>query len=110
MKTFLQRNIILFGQTVLAMTALAAFLLLGAAPRAKADNDNCQHRIANADHKLHVAAEKHGWNSSQAAHARAQLHEAREHCWSTYHKWWDEDSHRWHTEHDWDDHDHDDRH
>jgi hypothetical protein len=110
MKTFLQENIRLFGQTTLATAAMGAFLLFGAAPRAAAEYEDCQHRIAKADHRVHEAAEHHGWNSSQARHARAQLHEAREHCWGRYHRWWDEDGHRWRTVHDWDEHDHDERH
>ena len=106
MKTLLARNITLFGNTVLA-AALGGFLLLAGTPRAFADHDDCQRRIARADHRLHEATEHHGWNSRQAERARHELHEAREHCWSRYHRWWDEDSHRWHTERDWDDHDHD---
>ena len=109
MKTFLPRNINRIGQSMLCAAALAAFMLIGAAPRAFADND-CQRRIARADHRVHEAAEHHGWNSPQAQHARAKLHEAREHCWGHYHKWWDEDGHRWRTDRDWDDHDHDERH
>ena len=107
MKTFLSRGIRLIGRTVLAAAALGGILLLGAAPRAAADDDSCRHRLVKADHRLHEAAEHHGWNSPQAENARHELHEAREYCWSKYHKWWDEDGHRWHTEHDWDDHDHD---
>jgi len=89
--------------------AIAAFLLFSAAPRTVANESECQHRIVKADHKLHEAAEHHGWDSPQAEHARQDLREAREYCWSTYHRWWDEDGHRWHTDRDWDDHDHDHR-
>jgi hypothetical protein len=107
MKSFLSRNMKRFGRVVLATAALGGFLLLGAAPRAVADDDSCRHRLVKADHRLHEAAEHHGWNSPQAEHARHDLHEAREYCWGKFHKWWDEDGHRWHTERDWDDHDHD---
>ena len=110
MKTFLHRNIKLIGKSMRCAAALAAFLLIGAAPRALADDDDCQQRIAKADHKLHQAGEHHGWNSSQAEHARHELAEAREHCYSKYHKWWDEDTHSWHTDHDWNEHDHDEHH
>ena len=111
MKPFLHRNIKMIGQSVLCAAALAAFLLIGATPRAYAESEGeCQRNVAKADHRVHVAAQKHGWNSEQANHARHELAEAREHCWGTHHKWWDEDGHRWHTEHDWDEHDHDDRH
>lgn len=98
-------------KTLLAGATLAAFLLFTGAPPSRADDDDCQRRIARADHKLHEAVEHHGWDSRQADHARHELHEAREHCWSRAHRWWDEDGHRWHTDRDWDDHDHDhDRH
>ena len=107
MKSFLMRSRKRVGKGVLAMAALGGFLLLGAAPRAIADDDACRHRLVKADHRLHEAAEHHGWNSPQAERARHDLHEAREFCWSKFHKWWDEDGHRWHTDHDWDDHDHD---
>ena len=97
----------LFGKVALAAT-LAGALGFVASPRAFADQyERCQHRIANADHKLHEAIEHHGRNSSEAEHWRHELHEARERCWGEYHRWWDEDGHRWHTDRDWDDHDHD---
>jgi hypothetical protein len=101
-----------FGKTMLAAAALVGMLAFAGAPRASAENyDKCQRRIAKADHKLHEAAEHHGWNSKQAGRARQELHEAREHCWNENHRWWDEDGHRWHSDRDWDDHDHDhDRH
>jgi len=107
MKSFLSRSMKRFGKVVLAAAALGGFLVLGATPRAVADDDACRHRLVKADHRLHEAAEHHGWNSPQAEHARHELHEAREYCWGKFHKWWDEDGHRWHTERDWDDHDHD---
>jgi len=69
--------------------------------------DDCQRRIAKADHKLHEAVEHHGWESPQAERWRHELREARAYCWEHSHRWWDEDGRRWHTEHDWDDHDHD---
>jgi hypothetical protein len=101
-----------FGKAMLAGAALAGLLAFGAVPRASAeDYDACQRRVAKADHKLHEAAEHHGWNSRQADRARHDLREARERCWNERHRWWDEDGHRWHTDRDWDDHDHDrDRH
>ena len=101
-------NYLRFGKATLAAVALTGFLALTGAPRLRADDDNhCQRRVAKADHKLHEAAEHHGWNSRQAEHARYELRQAREHCWNGYHKWWDEDGRRWHTDRDWDDHDHD---
>ena len=77
----------------------------GAAP-VRADED-CQKRIIRADHKLHEAAEHHGWDSPQVAKYRHELAEARAWCWEHSHRWWDEDGHRWRTDRDWDDHDHD---
>jgi hypothetical protein len=91
------------GKLLLASAALAGFLLFTGAPRVRADESECQHRIVKADHKLHEAVEHHGWDSREAEHARHDLQGAREYCWSTYHRWWDEDGHRWHTDRDWDD-------
>lgn len=106
MQTKLQSRIFGAGKVTLAGATLAGFLLSGGAPRLRADDD-CQHRIAKADHRLHEAIEHHGRESRQADHARAELREARENCWNHAHRWWDEDEHRWRTERDWDDHDHD---
>jgi hypothetical protein len=94
-------------RTALAAVTLAGALMLIGAPAVRADEKACQKRIAKADHRLHEAVERHGWQSRQAVNARQQLHEAREYCWSHAHRWWDEDGHRWHTDRDWDDHDHD---
>lgn len=107
MDSILRRSFIKLGKTILSTAVLGGFLLFAGAPRAVADEANCQRRIAKADHKLHEAAEHHGWNSPQAEHARRVLREVREDCWNRYHKWWDEDGRRWHTDRDWDDHDHD---
>jgi hypothetical protein len=77
-----------FSRAVLATGAWLGIAAFTGTPGALADNDGrCQRRIAKADHKLHEAAEHHGWNER--------------------HRWWDEDGHRWHTDRDWDDHDHD---
>ena len=92
-----------FWKLILAGAALAGFLVFTSAPPVRADERECQHRLAKADHKVHEAVEHHGWDSSQAEHARHELREAREYCWKTNHKWWDEDDHRWHSDRDWDD-------
>ncbi len=97
----------LFGKTALAAVALIGFLMFTGAPRLRADRDDCQRRVARADHRLHEAIEHHGYRSEQAERRRHELHEARERCWSARHRWWDEHEHRWHTERDWDDRDHD---
>ena len=89
----------------LATFALLAVLLAFGAPRARAND--CQERIRHADHALHEAAAKHGWDSPQAADRRRELNEARAYCWEHGHRWWDEDEHRWRSEHDWDERDHD---
>jgi len=101
-----------WGRTALAAAALAGALMFTGAPVVRADDEgSCQRRIAKADHRLHEAAERHGWQSRQAENARHQLREAREYCWTRAHRWWDEDGRRWHADRDWDDHDHDrDRH
>src|SRR5256885_14181483 len=93
------------GKTLLASSALAGFLLF-TAPRVPADQQECQERIAKADHKLHQAIQRHGYNSRQANHERSELREARERCWTTYHRWWDEDERRWRSDRDWRDDDH----
>jgi hypothetical protein len=90
----------------LTAAALAGLLMFAGAPRLRADDD-CQRRIAKADHRLHEAIEHHGYRSEEAEHRRRDLHELRERCWKANHRWWDEHEHRWHAEHDWDDHDHD---
>ena len=92
-----------FGQLLLTGMSLAGFLFLVDPPRVLANEAECQHRVSKADHRLHEAIEHHGWNSPQAEHARHELREAREYCWSTHYRWWDEDDRRWHTDHDWDD-------
>jgi hypothetical protein len=93
-------------RAVLSASALGAALFFAGATPLRADDD-CQKRIARADHKLHEAAERHGWNSPQAAKWRHELAETRAWCWEHSHRWWDEDGHRWRTDRDWDDHDHD---
>jgi hypothetical protein len=93
-------------RALLAAAALAGFLMFLGAPQLRADDD-CQRRIAKADHRLHEAIEHHGYRSEQAERRRKELHEVRERCWNAKHRWWDEHEHRWHTDRDWDDHDHD---
>ena len=97
----------LIRKAVLAAAVLAGFLMFTAVPLVRADEHDCQRRIARADHKLDVAVERHGWRSHQADAARRQLHDERERCWAAVHRWWDEHDRRWHTERDWDDRDHD---
>src|ERR1700751_171871 len=91
------------GKRILAIAGFASFLLFTGAPRGRAGEHECQERIAKADHRLHEAVEHHGWDSKQAEHARHELQEACEYCYTTYHSWWDEDDHRWHSYRDWDD-------
>ncbi len=68
----------LFGQAALATAALGGFFLFAGAPSAKADN--CQRRIAHAEHELGEAIEDHGYYSRQADHWRYERHEAYEAC------------------------------
>jgi hypothetical protein len=96
----------LFGKVVLAAAALTGYLVFLGAPQLRADDD-CQRRVASVDRKLHEAIERHGRDSKQADHWRAELRATRESCWNANHRWWDEHAHRWHTDRDWDDHDHD---
>ncbi|MGC1483369.1 MAG: hypothetical protein WA789_06205 [Candidatus Acidiferrum sp.] len=94
-----------FGKTFLTGALLAAALMLAGAPQLHAQD--CQRRIIRADHELHKAALRHGWDSPQATERRRELFAAREWCWKHGHRWWDEDNRRWHAERDWDEHDHD---
>ena len=96
-----------FVKTALAAAALAGFLMFSAVPLVRADRDDCQRRVARADHRLHQAIRHHGYQSRQAEIRRHELREAREACWNARHRWWDEHGRRWHTDRDWDDHDHD---
>ncbi len=101
-----KRNIFTLHNMIGAFALAAALFFAGAAPLRA--GDDCQKRIVRADHKLHEAAEHHGWDSPQAAKYRHELAEARSSCWERNHRWWNnEDDHRWHTDRDWDDHDHD---
>ena len=97
----------LFGKTALAAAALAGFLMFTAVPPLRADNDDCQRRVARADHRLHEAIERHGYQSRQAERRRHELRQVRERCWNRSRRWWNEHEHRWHTDRDWDDNDHD---
>jgi hypothetical protein len=97
----------LIRKTVLAAAVLAGFLMFTAVPLVRADERDCQRRVARADHRLDQAVARHGFRSRQAQRARQELRQARERCWVSVHRWWDEREHRWHTERDWDDHDHD---
>lgn len=94
----------IFHKVAFCSAALAGILMLYSTPRVFADD--CQRQVAKADHDLHEAIEQHGYNSKEAEHERVELHTAREACWSTDHRWWDEDSGAWHTQRDWDDNDH----
>ena len=94
------------GKWALAALAVAAFTVMAGVPKLQAADD-CQRRIAHADHRLHEAIEHYGYQSREAAEARHELHEEREHCWKANNRWWDEDRHRWHDQRDWDDRDHD---
>ena len=102
-----ERNDSVRLKTVLGTAALATGLALFAGTPSARPDDNCQERMARADHRLHEAIEHHGPESRQAEHARHELHEAREYCWNHNHRWWNEDERRWHTDRDWDDRDHD---
>ncbi len=95
-----------FRKWAFAAVATAAFAVMAGVPKLHADDD-CQRRIARADHRLHEAVEHYGYDSREVAEARHELHEEREHCWKANNRWWDEDRHRWHDQRDWDDRDHD---
>jgi len=94
-----------FLHALLAPVALTGLLLLAGAGPLRADDD-CQKRVARADHRLHEAIEHHGYDGPQAEHARHELREARAYCWEHGRRWWDEDAHQWRSDRDWDDNDH----
>lgn len=92
---------------LLSASLIGGLALFTVVPRVHAESEEqCQRRIAHADHELHEAVERHGRRSPEAEHRRRELHEARERCWREHHRWWDEDARRWREEH-WDDRDHD---
>ena len=66
------------GKWALTAVALTGFVALAGVPKLHADDD-CQRRIAHADHRLHEAVEHYGYQSREAAEARHELHEEREH-------------------------------
>lgn len=94
-------------KTILGTAALATGLALFAGVPSATANEECQERLIKADHRLHEAIERHGYESKQAERGRHELREAREYCWAHGHRWWDVEGNRWHTDRDWDDHDHD---
>ena len=96
-------GIIELGKLFVTGALLAGVLVFTSPSHVRADEAECQHRVARADHRLHEAIEHHGWDSRQADHARHELREAREYCYTTYHRWWDEDDRHWHSDRDWDD-------
>ncbi len=105
-----QANISKLVKAMVASAALGGFLLFAGTPAVRASEESaCRDRIIKADHRLHEAAAKHGWDSPATAERRRELTQARENCWEHGHRWWDEDGQRWHTERDWNDHDHDHR-
>jgi hypothetical protein len=88
---------------LLAATAIAGLLLLPVAPRSYADeHSKCQHAIEKAESNLDHAIHKHGEHSPEADSRRRELNDERQHCWDTYHGWWDGHAHVWHTDRDWD--------
>lgn len=102
-----QPNITRFVRATVAAATLSGFLLFAGTPALRADD--CRDRIVRADHRLHEAAAKHGWDSPEAAKERGELNAARAWCWDHGRRWWDEDAQRWHSDRDWDEHDHDHR-
>jgi hypothetical protein len=96
---------VFFGKWALATVAMAGFVVMAGVPKLHADDD-CQRRIAHADHRVHESIEHYGYQSREAAEARHELREERERCYRTNNRWWDEDRHRWHEQRDWDDRDH----
>ena len=72
------------------------------APRYADEHSKCQHAIEKAESNLDHAIHKHGEHSPEADSRRRELNDERQHCWDTYHGWWDGHAHVWHTDRDWD--------
>jgi len=85
------------------MTTAMGTAMFVTVPRSYADDHTkCQHQIERAESKLDQAIHKHGEHSEQAEQRRRDLNAEREHCWNTYHGWWDGHEKRWHDDRDWD--------
>jgi hypothetical protein len=101
-----------YSKFTMAAAGLTGFAMLLGAPQLRADD--CQKRTERAAHHLREAIDHHGPDSRQADHARHELRDAREYCWSHGHRWWDPDARQWHNDRNWDNdndhHDHDDNH
>ena len=90
-------------RTAPAVAAMGAMFLVAGVPQAKADDHReCRQKIEQKQIKLDRAIERHGERSRAADHARHELNEQREKCWSRYHGYWGHDG-RWHEQRDWDD-------
>ena len=55
-----------FRRVAVAGATLAGLIMFACAPTLRADDD-CQRRVAKADHNLHEAIEHHGYQSEEAA-------------------------------------------
>jgi hypothetical protein len=87
----------------MAALLLNAMLFVVAPPSARADDrDRCRQRIEKIEQRLDHEIARHGEHSPQADARRHQLREEREHCWNTYHSWWNGHDHQWHNDRDWD--------
>ena len=70
-----------FRKTALATLALGGFLVLAAAPAAKADGwDDCNRRVSYTQYRYNQAAARYGPYSSTARHWAHERHEAYERC------------------------------
>ena len=68
-----------FRKTALATLALGGFLVLAAAPAAKADGwDDCNRRVSYTEWRYHEAVEHFGPYSSEARHWAHERQEAYE--------------------------------
>ena len=76
----------LFMKAVLGAAALGAVAFAGA-PRAQANEYDCQQKINRAGWKLDEAIERHGYYSRQANHERHELREEQERCERNQRRW-----------------------
>jgi hypothetical protein len=64
----------MLSKVVLASIALGAFMILGGAGTARADDwRSCEEKIAHEQHELDRAIARHGYSSRQADHERREL-------------------------------------
>jgi hypothetical protein len=90
-----------FGRTTAVVLVLGGLVLGGAVPVRADHHEECEHRMHQAEWRLHRAIERHGEGSPEAEHRRHQLEEIREHCgYYDHHRRHEEEREEHHEEHE----------